>query len=319
MRALIILTLLLLAVTACAGSEAARPDTASPEAPSPTGQPAASPTPAPTPIPTPAPTPRPSPVLNLNGSFLRQGGFLIVRLLNPPLGMSAASVVFEEKLYSMIPEGELWFAVIGIPTWFEPGDYAITVIADQPIVSGVANIQPGGFAQESLTLPPSSIGLLSDPAAVQAERDTLNAVYAGFTPRRLWSGQWTVPAEGPLSDPFGLMRSINGAAPYPHTGTDIANQTGTSVAAAAAGTVALAREMYLYGNVVVVDHGAGVFTAYNHLDQILVSEGQAVSQGKLVGLMGETGFVTGPHLHWEAIVHGVRVDPMLWAVQSQEP
>jgi murein DD-endopeptidase MepM/ murein hydrolase activator NlpD len=77
--------------------------------------------------------------------------------------------------------------------------------------------------------------------------------------------------------------------------------------------------MYLYGNVVIVDHGAGVFSGYNHLDSIAVTEGQAITIGDLVGFMGETGFVSGPHLHWEAIVGGARTDPLLWTQQAIDP
>ena len=181
------------------------------------------------------------------------------------------------------------------------------------------SVDDGGFAYESLEVTESSIGLLSDQAAINNERATLASVYGGFTPERRWTGAWLKPANGFITNGFGLMRSINGGAYYPHTGTDIANSTGTPVIAAASGVVALARPMYLYGNVVVIDHGAGVFTSYNHLDGISVAEGQAVTIGDLVGSMGETGFVSGPHVHWEAIIGGVRTDPMLWTLGPVDP
>jgi murein DD-endopeptidase MepM/ murein hydrolase activator NlpD len=161
--------------------------------------------------------------------------------------------------------------------------------------------------------------LLSDQVAIDQERATLTQVYAGFTPQRLWSGAWILPAAGPITNAFGLQRSINGGAYHGHTGTDIANDKGTPVVAAASGTVALAGPLYLYGNVVVIDHGAGVFTSYNHLDSIAVTAGQNITIGDLVGFMGETGFVSGPHLHWEAIIGGVRTDPLLWTEATVEP
>jgi murein DD-endopeptidase MepM/ murein hydrolase activator NlpD len=213
----------------------------------------------------------------------------------------------------MIPSGDRWFAVIGLETWSGVGEYPMQVTSGgTPIALGLLSVNDGGFQYESIELPPSSIGLLSDQAAVDAERATLANIYAGFSPERRWSGSWVTPANGFITNGFGLMRSINGGAYYPHTGTDIANEKGTPVVAAASGVVALARPMYLYGNVVVIDHGAGVFTSYNHLDGIAVTEGQAVSIGSLVGSMGETGFVSGAHLHWEAIIGGVRTDAMLW-------
>ncbi len=220
----------------------------------------------------------------------------------------------------MLPSGDRWFAVIGLSTGFAIGDYPIEVgAAGTPLASGVLSVGDGGFDFVSIELPPSSIDLLSDQAAINAERATLAQVYAGFTPERRWSGAWILPAPGVVTNEFGLMRSINGGAYFPHTGTDIANEKGTAIAAAASGVVALARPMYLYGNVVVIDHGAGVFTSYNHLDRIAVSEGQAITIGDLVGFMGETGFVSGPHLHWEANIGGVRTDPTLWTLAPVEP
>ena len=219
----------------------------------------------------------------------------------------------------MISEGDHWFSVIGLGTDFPVGDYPVEVSGSGTIASASVSIAPGGFQQESVDLPPSSVDLLSDQAAVQQERATLAQVYAGFTPQRLWSGAWILPAQGAISNPFGLQRSINGGPYSPHTGTDIANEKGTPVVAAAGGTVALAAKLYLYGNAVVIDHGAGVFSSYNHLDSLTVAQGQAVAAGDLIGYMGETGFVNGPHVHWEAIIGGVRTDPTLWTYGPVEP
>jgi murein DD-endopeptidase MepM/ murein hydrolase activator NlpD len=261
----------------------------------------------------------PGPTIDVSGSHLRQGGFLLARLFNAP-GIGEASVSFNGGSYPMLPSGDRWFAVVGLSTDFGIGDYPIAVsAAGTPLASGVLSVGDGGFQYESLELPPSSIDLLSDQAAINAERATLANVYAGFTPERRWSGAWILPAPGIFTNGFGLMRSINGGPYYPHTGTDIANNKGTPIASAASGVIALARPMYLYGNVVVIDHGAGVFSSYNHLDSISVAEGQAVTIGDLIGFMGETGFVSGPHLHWEAIIGGVRTDPVLWTLGPVDP
>jgi murein DD-endopeptidase MepM/ murein hydrolase activator NlpD len=70
---------------------------------------------------------------------------------------------------------------------------------------------------------------------------------------------------------------------------------------------------------VVIDHGAGVFTSYNHLDSIVAAEGALVAAGDVIGYMGGTGFVAGPHVHWEAVIGGVRTDPMIWTLSPVEP
>jgi murein DD-endopeptidase MepM/ murein hydrolase activator NlpD len=245
---------------------------------------------------------------------------MLVRLVYPPARLSGATVLFNGASYPMLPSGDRWFALVGLATGFGTGEYPVEVTSGGvPISVGLLTVGDGGFQFESLELPSSSIGLLSDQAAINAERATLAEVFARFTHEQRWSGAWILPASGAITNDFGLMRSINGGPYYPHSGTDIANNTGTPIAAAATGVVALARPMYLYGNVVVVDHGAGVFSGYNHLNGISVAEGQSVTIGDLVGFMGETGFVSGPHLHWEVVIGGVRTDPLLWVQEAVEP
>ncbi|MFQ6019941.1 MAG: M23 family metallopeptidase, partial [Dehalococcoidia bacterium] len=161
--------------------------------------------------------------------------------------------------------------------------------------------------------------LLADIAAIQAERELLATIYSGFTPQRHWAGPWGLPVQGDITQPFGLLRSINGGPFSPHSGADFAADPGVPVAAAAAGRVAFAGALHLRGKSVVIDHGAGVFSGYHHLNEIAVSTGQEVAQGELIGTVGATGLVSGAHLHWEAIVHGVRVNPVHWTLRAVDP
>jgi hypothetical protein len=283
---------------------------------------AATPTRAPTlsPTPSPAPTPTPAPTVDLSLSQAKQGGFLVIRLLNPPPGLTAARAYFNGDAYPMVKEGDHWYRVIGVDTQFAVGEYAIEVSSDiAAIAGGVLTVSEGGFEFVSVELPPSSIALTEDQDAAARERATLARVYSTFTAEQLWSGPWIWPTQGEISNAFGLQRSINGGPYSPHTGTDIANEKGTPVVAAASGRVALAEKLHYYGNVVVIDHGAGVFSSYNHLDSVAVTAGQAITIGELLGYMGETGFVNGPHLHWEAVIAGVRTDPGLWVQADIDP
>ncbi|MEE8369215.1 MAG: M23 family metallopeptidase [Dehalococcoidia bacterium] len=330
-RTLLVLVCLFPLAAACLGGEGSAPTpgvvirTLAPTpvptpTPSPTPTPTPTPVPTPTPSPTPSPSPTPAPVLDLAESFPRQGGFLLVRLVNPPPDLSEVAVHFAEGSYQMLPEGGRWFAVIGLSTSLIPGDSSLEVTAGgATLATAAVSVDAGGFAQEYIELPPESVGLLEDGEAIAQERITLAQVYAGLTLERPWSGAWIMPAAGPITNPFGLQRSINGGPFSPHTGTDIAADSGTPVAAAAGGQVAFAGLLYLRGNSVVIDHGAGVFSGYHHLESIAVAEGQAVAAGDLVGYIGETGLVSGPHLHWEAIIGSVRVDPTLWTFRSLQP
>jgi murein DD-endopeptidase MepM/ murein hydrolase activator NlpD len=104
-----------------------------------------------------------------------------------------------------------------------------------------------------------------------------------------------------------------------HGGTDFDVPRGTPVAAAAAGRVAFVGPLAIRGNSVIVDHGMGVFSGYHHLSRTSVQVGQQVAAGDLVGYSGASGLATGPHLHWEVIVSGVTVDPVLWTQQDIGP
>jgi murein DD-endopeptidase MepM/ murein hydrolase activator NlpD len=250
----------------------------------------------------------------------RQGGFLLVRLEQQPPGTQEATAVLAGESYPMAPDGDGWLGVIGLATDFPAGDYTLEVLADGNGVGIVpVSVAEGGFERLTLTLPEESIGLLSDEAAVAEERRLVAEAYSTFTPQRLWSGEWLTPVEGPVSNAFGVQRSINGGPFGTHGGVDIVAEGGAPVVAAASGRVALAQPLYLLGNSVIIDHGAGLLTGYHHMSSIAVSAGREITKGDLVGYVGATGFVSGDHLHWEARIHRVKVDATLLTVTPVEP
>jgi len=208
----------------------------------------------------------------------------------------------------------IWWAVIGVAADFVPGQHEVQVIEDGlmnlPIV--VLTVVEAAFPEELIQLEPEQTQLLTDPAAIQEERELLASIYAVVTPERLWSGLFVLPAIGPQGDTFGIRRSFNGGPFSHHTGLDILAGQDAAVVAANSGRVALAEDLHLRGGSVIIDHGASVFSGYHHLSQVLVVEGQEVAQGEVIGTVGGTGLATGPNLHWEIVVHGVRVDPLPW-------
>jgi len=303
--------LALVLTTACSGGGAQAPTPTPTPTPIPTATPTPKPTPTPMPTPMPTPTPIPPPVA-LPVAYPKQGGFLLVQLLHPPAATKEATALFAGGSYPMVADGDAWTGLIGMATDFPLGDYTVEVTADGVSMgSAPVSIGAGGYPQLTLTVPDESIDLLSDAAKIAAERQTVRETYTTFTPQRLWSGPWLQPAQGAISNGFGVQRSVNGAPFDTHGGTDIAADGGDPVAAAAGGRVALAQPLYLLGNSVIIDHGAGLLTGYHHLSSIAVTAGQEIAQGAILGYVGATGFVSGDHLHWEARIHGVRVDPML--------
>jgi murein DD-endopeptidase MepM/ murein hydrolase activator NlpD len=122
-------------------------------------------------------------------------------------------------------------------------------------------------------------------------------------------GSFSWPVTGTITSPFGWRSNPFGGGPEFHQGLDIAAPTGTTVTAAAGGTVIMAQWYGGYGNYILIDHGGGYSTGYGHLSAIYVSTGQSVQRGQAIGAVGSTGQSTGPHLHFEVRIAGKPVDP----------
>ncbi len=146
-------------------------------------------------------------------------------------------------------------------------------------------------------------------ARLDRERQTIRATVERVTPDWLAVDGFAWPRRDRITSPFGQRRVFEGEVRSLHLGLDVAGRTGSPVRPAAAGRVALTGGFLLQGNAVYVDHGLGVYTAYFHLSRIDVQEGDFVTRGDLVGRVGATGRVTGPHLHWSLYVAGQSLDP----------
>lgn len=142
------------------------------------------------------------------------------------------------------------------------------------------------------------------------ERARLAEIYATRSPYPPPSEPFERPVPGRSTSIFGTRRVFNGEPRSPHPGLDLQAGTGEPVHGAGAGTVVVAEDYYYSGNLVILDHGGGLFTLYAHLSEIGVEEGQRVTQGEIVGRVGATGRVTGPHLHWGAKIGSRPFDPM---------
>ena len=121
-----------------------------------------------------------------------------------------------------------------------------------------------------------------------------------------------IPTKGIESSEFGVRRFINGAPRNRHTGLDIAAPEGTDVYAPLDGIVLLSEEFFYRGNIIYIDHGNGLVSSFSHLQKSFVEKNSKVKAGDLIGKVGKTGRVTGPHLHWEVSILGTTVDPKLF-------
>lgn len=149
-----------------------------------------------------------------------------------------------------------------------------------------------------------------DEAAIKSERRLVRDALIANSSETAWKKGFIEPVKGRISGLFGGQRIMNGNKMNPHLGTDIAAPTGTPVKAAGDGFIALdAADTFYSGNVIVIDHGHGLQTVYAHLNKMNVKKGDKVKQGDIIGEVGQTGRVTGPHLHWGASLRGTRFNP----------
>jgi murein DD-endopeptidase MepM/ murein hydrolase activator NlpD len=175
----------------------------------------------------------------------------------------------------------------------------------------------GPYGTETIQIVEGREGLLS-PDVIQAEAERMWALWSQVTLQPYWSGSFGYPVNDVrITSAFGTRRSYNGGpANSFHAGSDFGGGIGAPIYAPAAGQVVLAESLAVRGNAVLIDHGLGLFSGYWHQSEIVAEAGQFVQPGDLIGYIGDTGLVTGPHLHWEMRLGGIAVEPLQWVVET---
>jgi murein DD-endopeptidase MepM/ murein hydrolase activator NlpD len=236
------------------------------------------------------------------------------------LGASAVApkVVFGGAPAMVVQDADQWIAVVGIPLSAKPGLAKITVQRGDASSTAVSfAIEPFHYAEQRLKVAPGQVDLSKDDLArYEREHSHLEAVAATFSDTLPSNMLMPPPIPGPRSSSFGLRRVFNGQSRNPHSGMDIAAPVGTPVTAPIAGRVIDTGNYFFNGNTIWLDHGDGLLTMYCHLSAIDVKVGDDVPAGAVIGAVGATGRVTGPHLHWSVSLNRAMVDPALFLVPT---
>jgi murein DD-endopeptidase MepM/ murein hydrolase activator NlpD len=281
---------------------------------------------------TPPPAPAKPLKLNCGGSVeLRvsaatpaQGTLLIAEVRSPDTLNGIAGkwtdrdISFWKATGASIPKGvSVWRALLGVDLEQSAGDYKLTVTGKSSSGAAISceapiTVRTGKFPTERLKVAPNFVEPNPEQAAKAAEdQKKLRAIYATATPEKLWTGPFRIPLIGvKTGGNFGKRRVLNGKSNSPHSGVDLPSPTGTPVHATQSGRVVLAEELYFAGNTVVIDHGLGIYTLYGHFSEIDAKVGDEVKAGDVIGKVGATGRVTGPHLHWGLEIDHARVNAM---------
>jgi murein DD-endopeptidase MepM/ murein hydrolase activator NlpD len=221
---------------------------------------------------------------------------------------------FNDKPVMVVRQGAGWLAIVGIPLDAVPGRFSLAL--EQPGADARRidfTISPKQYREQHLKVPASQVNLSAeDEARVIAESKKIYAARDTFSLDAPPTLRLLQPVPGVRSSSYGLRRFFNGEARSPHTGMDIAAPVGTPIKMPVAGRVIDIGEYFFNGNNVMVDHGQGLVTMYCHLSKVRVTLGQELKRGEVIGEVGKTGRVTGPHLHWGVALNGTMVDPALF-------
>lgn len=245
------------------------------------------------------------------------GGVALVNL--GPVSAPRPAVRFQGEPVMVVQHEDRWTAVVGLPLSLKPGKHSLEV-------------QRGGhhtattFPVSAKTYPAQHIRIkekrMVDPGPddlkrIARDQEIIRRAFSSWHDAASPPLDFTLPAQGRLSSGFGLRRFFNGQARQPHSGLDIAAPTGTVVVAPAGGVVVATGDYFFNGKTVFIDHGQGLVSMYNHLSRIAVADGARVARGELIGEVGATGRVTGPHLHWTVSLNNARVDPALFVAEAE--
>lgn len=256
---------------------------------------------------------------------IKNGEVSLLRWIGAPPTFAVAR--FNNQLYYLSLTEKGATALLGSDVEQPPGIYPIQLsVVDK---NGTAafyqsnlEIKKADRPEERLSLPPHMVSP-KEPEVIERiirEKKLLTDLFSKNKGQFLLNS-FSKPVEDPISSPFGLRRILNGAPRSPHAGIDFRSPKGRPAKASAEGYVVFAGDLYFTGNTVILDHGAGLYSLYAHLDNLLCRENEFLQQGQILGKVGSTGRSTGPHLHWGAKLRGNRVDPLsiLKLLNSKKP
>ncbi len=238
------------------------------------------------------------------------GGIAII-----DIGKSKSTPIatYKNKRVLTFNENGIWKAVIGVGLSAKPGIHTVKVTISNSTKNINFTLKPAEYESQYITLKSNKHVNLSKANLDRHKKEKARSRKAldNWDPFDIESLTLKSPTKGVISSPFGLKRFYNNQPRKPHSGLDIAAPKGTPIYAPLAGKITETGNFFFNGHVVFIDHGNSLVSMYCHMDKITASKDSIVKQGDLIGYVGSTGRVTGPHLHWGVSLNGNMVDPLL--------
>jgi murein DD-endopeptidase MepM/ murein hydrolase activator NlpD len=246
------------------------------------------------------------------------GGIAIIKL--PPDTDPASTRYQGRKVLVTNKDGENK-AVVGLSLGTKPGRHHLkaNTVQGKPLTIAF-NVEAKDYEEQRITIKDKR-KVTPEPRDLERigrEKQSIDAALEHWSDRDDVALAFRKPVAGETSSPFGLRRFFNDQPRNPHSGLDIAAPEGTPITAPAPGTIIETGDYFFNGNTVFIDHGQGLVTMYCHMSTIDVVPGTRVNTGDIIGKIGMTGRVTGPHLHWGVSLNDARVDPLLFLPAGKE-
>ena len=247
------------------------------------------------------------------------GGVLVLPLGSTSVIADKPLAWFAEQPVLVTADEGQWYAVVGLPLDSIPVMHELKVQLGHETVMLPFDIRPKAYPEQYVTLKDTSKIELSPTDLARAEREiaAIAELKLHWRDAQDTDLAFMLPAKGALGGRFGARRFFNDQMRKPHSGLDVRSASGRPVVASAAGVVLAVEDYFFNGKTVFVDHGNGLITLYCHLKRFDVKVGQMVRKGQRVGLVGQTGRASGPHLHWSVVLNGAMVDPELFLAGQQ--
>ena len=222
---------------------------------------------------------------------------------------------FNEKRVMIIRQDNEYNAIIGLPLSLNPGQHRLMYkVANKQAAQVAFTVKDKQYETQYIEIKDKRkvTPNQKDLQRIGREREVIRNALRTWTQQAQVTLNFDLPVEGRFSSPFGLRRFFNGQPRNPHSGLDIAAPEGTAIRAPAPGRVINTGDYFFNGYTVFIDHGQGLITMFCHLQEISVDTNQSVERGEIIGTVGMTGRVTGPHLHWSVSLNDTRVEPRLF-------
>lgn len=236
------------------------------------------------------------------------GDVIFLKLISETPDLPEA-VFLENKITFYKIEGNEYGALVPVDINTPPGDYSISVRSEGIGIGLNVRIKPYDFPTKKITLPEEKV-TLSPEDSLRVEREFLmqEEIWKTETEKE-WAGAFAYPTDTPVSEKFGVKRIMNEKKTSTHLGIDMKGKSGAPIRAINSGRVVLSEDLFYGGNTLIIDHGMGLLSVYMHLSKFNLKNGDHVSKGDIIGLVGMTGRATGPHLHMSVKLNGVSINP----------